>query len=92
IRLLWSPHTSIRQEALTNILKLAAKLKESSYEEKDQLWLLLSELAESSRPLVGAGPVASPLVAFALHSLDILKNPLHCLYAKVNTYLTRAPL
>ncbi|KAF3355059.1 hypothetical protein VdG1_07112 [Verticillium dahliae VDG1] len=32
IRLLWSPHTSIRQEALTNILKLAAKLKESSSE------------------------------------------------------------
>ncbi|KAM0323499.1 hypothetical protein ACHAQA_008779 [Verticillium albo-atrum] len=92
IRLLWSPHTSIRQEALTNILKLAAKLKDSNYEEKDQLWLLLSELAESSRSLVAAGPVSSPLVAFALHSIDILKNPLHCLYTKVNTYLTRAPL
>ncbi|KAM0270428.1 hypothetical protein ACHAQH_009447 [Verticillium albo-atrum] len=92
IRLLWSPHSSIRQEALTNILKLAAKLKESSYEEKDQLWLLLSELAESSRPLVSAGPVPSPLVAFVVHSIDILKSPLHCLYTKVNTYLTRAPL
>ncbi|ROT41833.1 hypothetical protein SODALDRAFT_346983 [Sodiomyces alkalinus F11] len=92
MRLLWSEHLSIRQEALTNLLKMAAKIKESSYEEKDQLWLLLSELAESSKGLVPSGPVASPLVAFALHSVDIIKNPLHCLYPKVNMYLTRSPV
>ncbi|KAL2761140.1 hypothetical protein ACRALDRAFT_1078420 [Sodiomyces alcalophilus JCM 7366] len=92
MRLLWSEHMSIRQEALTNLLKMAAKIKESSYEEKDQLWLLLSELAESSKALVPSGPVASPLVAFAVHSVDIIKNPLHCLYPKLNMYLTRSPV
>ncbi|KAF9881583.1 putative ribosome biogenesis protein Urb1 [Colletotrichum karsti] len=92
IRLLWSEHASIRQEALTNIMKMAAKFKESSYEEKEQIWLLLSELVESSRPLVTRGPVASPLVAFAIAALEVLKNPLHCLYAKVNTFLTRGPV
>ncbi|KAK0377204.1 ribosome biogenesis protein Urb1 [Colletotrichum limetticola] len=92
IRLLWSEHGSIRQEALTNILKMAAKFKESNYEEKDQIWLLLSELAESSRALVTRGPVASPLVSFAIASLEVLKNPLHCLYAKVNSFLTRGPV
>ncbi|KAL0944637.1 ribosome biogenesis protein urb1 [Colletotrichum truncatum] len=92
IRLLWSEHASIRQEALTNILKMAAKFKESSYEEKEQIWLMLSELAESSRILVTRGPVASPLVSFAISALEVLKNPLHCLYAKVNTFLTRGPV
>lgn len=92
MRLLLSEHASIRQEALTNLLKMAAKIKESSYEEKGQLWLLILELAESSRGLVAKGPVASPLVAFAIHSLEVLKNPLHCLYPKVNAYLTRSPV
>jgi nucleolar pre-ribosomal-associated protein 1 len=90
--LLSSRHTSVRKEALTNILKLAARLKESSYEEKDQIWLLLSELAESSRPHVDAGPVPSAFTAFATHAIEVLRNPLHPLYPKVNTFLTRSPM
>ncbi|KAF4125276.1 nucleolar pre-ribosomal-associated protein 1 [Geosmithia morbida] len=94
ISLLASEHVHIRKEALTNILKMASKVKESSYEEREQIWLLLSELAESSRPLVdgGTSPVPSPLIAFATHSLDVLRSPLHPLYAKVNTFLTRSPV
>lgn len=92
IRLLSSEHTNIRKEAFTNILKMAAKFKASSYEEKDQMWLLLSELAESSRQQVDIGPVPSAFVAFAIHALDVLKSPLHPLYPKVNTCLTRSPV
>jgi nucleolar pre-ribosomal-associated protein 1 len=92
VHLLLSPHTHIRKEALTNLLKLAAKVKESSYEEKDQIWLLLSELAESSTHLVSDGPVPSPFVAFTIHAIDVLRNPLHVLYPKVNTFLTRGPV
>lgn len=92
IRLLSSSHTNIRKEALTNILKMAAKIKESSYDEREQVWLLLSELAESSRSHLDSGsPIPSPLVAFAAHALDVLKNPSHPLYPKVNAFLTRAP-
>ncbi|KAM0194275.1 hypothetical protein ACHAPA_005181 [Fusarium lateritium] len=92
IRLLSSSHTNIRKEALTSILKMAAKLKESSYEEKEQVWLLLCELAESSRDQVDKGPVPSAFTAFAIHSLEVLKNPLHPLYPKINSYLTRSPV
>lgn len=91
IRLLGSSHASIRMEALTNILKLAAKIRASTHSEKDQIWLLLSELAESSREHVSAGPVPSAFTAFAIHALPVLLNPLHALYPKVNKYLTRAP-
>lgn len=92
VRLLASEHIHIRKEALTNILKMAAKIKESSYEEKDQVWLLLSEAAESSSRLVGDQPVPSAFTAFAVHALDVLRNPLHPLYPKINTYLTREPV
>ncbi|ETS01973.1 hypothetical protein M419DRAFT_98705 [Trichoderma reesei RUT C-30] len=92
IRLLASEHTSIRKEALTNLLKMAAKIDESSYEEKKQVWLLLSELAESSRPQVDSGPVPSAFIAFSIHALEVLKNPLHPLYPKINSFLTRSPV
>ncbi len=92
VKLLASPHTNIRKEALTNILKMAAKMDESSYEEKKQVWLLLSELAESSKPQVDAGPVPSSFISFSVHALEILKNPLHPLYPKINAYLTRSPV
>ncbi|KAJ2971894.1 hypothetical protein NQ176_g7468 [Zarea fungicola] len=92
VKLLASPHINIRKEALTNILKMAAKIDESSYDEKKQVWLLLSELAESSKPQVDAGPVPSSFISFAVHALDVLKNPLHPLYPKINAFLTRGPV
>ncbi len=92
VKLLASPHINIRKEALTNILKMAAKIDASSYEEKKQVWLLLSELAESSKPHVDAGPVPSSFISFTVHALEVLKNPLHALYPKINAFLTRGPV
>ncbi|KAL3955296.1 hypothetical protein ACCO45_010859 [Purpureocillium lilacinum] len=92
VRLLLSEHTNIRKEALVNILKMAAQIKESSYEEKTQMWLILSEVAESSRAQVEVGPVPSAFTAFTVHAIDILRNPLHPLYPKINSFLTRSPV
>lgn len=91
ISLLASEHTSIRKESLIGISKMAAKIKDSSYEEKEQVWLLLSELVESCRSQVDDGPVPNTIVAFGRHALEVLKDPLHCLYGKINTFLTRGP-
>ncbi|KAI8953689.1 ribosome 60S biogenesis N-terminal-domain-containing protein [Xylaria longipes] len=92
ILLLSSEHASIRKEALTNVVKMAAKIKESTYEEKEQIWLLLMELAESAKDPIGSGPLPSILVVFACRALDVLKNPLHCIYEKVNLFLTSGPV
>ena len=92
VMLLTSEHTSIRKEAVINLLKMAARVRESSYDEKDQVWLLLSELVESSKGRVGDGPLPSHTAAFACHALEVVKNPLHPLYAKVNTFLTAGPV
>ncbi|KJZ78069.1 hypothetical protein HIM_02706 [Hirsutella minnesotensis 3608] len=91
-RLLLSEHINIRKEALTSILKMAARIKESSHEEKMQVWLLLCELAESSKAQVEKGPVPSAFVAFTIHGLEVLRNPLHPLYPKLNSFLTRSPV
>ncbi|KAI2624179.1 ribosome 60S biogenesis N-terminal-domain-containing protein [Hypoxylon sp. NC1633] len=91
IRLLSSEHSSIRKEALTNIVKVAAKIKESAYENNEQVWLLLMELAESARNPITEEPLPSMIVAFACKALEVLMNPLHCLYEKINLFLTSGP-
>ncbi|ROW13150.1 hypothetical protein VPNG_04781 [Cytospora leucostoma] len=91
ISLLASEHTSIRKEALVSISKIAAKINESSYEEKEQVWLLLSELVESCKGRFDEGPVPNTVVAFTKHALGVLKEPLHCMYGKLNTFLTKGP-
>jgi nucleolar pre-ribosomal-associated protein 1 len=89
--LLVSEHASIRKEALVNILKAAAKIQQSEYEEKEQIWLLLSELAETASGNINNGPLPSTIVSFACHALNVLRDPLSNLYPKVNVFLIRAP-
>lgn len=91
ISLLVSEHTSIRKEALVNIAKMAAKIRESSYEEKDQVHLLLMELVESCKGHVDTRPIPNYIVAFARNALEVLQDPLHCLYGKINTFLIKGP-
>lgn len=88
--LLASEHSSIRKEALTSIIKIAAKVKESTYEEGEQVWLLLSELIETAKENDGT-VLPNTILAFVCRALDILRNPTHCLYPKINTFLTRGP-
>lgn len=91
ISLLASEHISIRKEALTSVSKMAVKIHESTYEEKEQVWVLLSELVESCKAQVGAGPVPNVIVAFARHALAVLKDPHSALYGKVNAFLIKGP-
>ncbi|KAH7630780.1 ribosome 60S biogenesis N-terminal-domain-containing protein [Sordaria sp. MPI-SDFR-AT-0083] len=97
ISLLASEHASIRKEALVNILKIAAKVQQSEYEEKEQIWLLLSELAETARVAAvsqavnAVAPLPSTIIAFACHAVNVLRDPTHSLYPKINSLLTRGP-
>ncbi|EPE06124.1 ribosome biogenesis protein urb1 [Ophiostoma piceae UAMH 11346] len=97
VGLLVSSEDSVRRSALVNLTNMAAKMRESAYDEKDQVWLLLSELVESTKAWMTDKetadlPVPSHIVSFTCHALDVLRNPLHCLYAKLNTFLTAGPV
>jgi len=91
VMLLSSPHLSARKEAMSNIAKLALRLKSSSYEEREQIWLLLSELMETASPHIAEQAIPTIITAFASHALSVLRDPLHCLYPKVNKYLSQGP-
>lgn len=92
VSLLASEHIGIRKEALTNILKMAAKIQQSDYDEKEQCWLLLSELAETAKGNIDTSPLPSPIISFACHGLEVLKTPLHTIYAKINSFLISGPI
>ncbi|KAI5868462.1 ribosome 60S biogenesis N-terminal-domain-containing protein [Durotheca rogersii] len=92
ICLLSSAHVSIRKEALVAIAKVSAKIKDSTYENKEQVWLLLMELVESARGAIDDGPLTNMMVAFACKAVEILADPLHCLYEKLNLFLTNGPV
>ncbi|KAI0132508.1 ribosome 60S biogenesis N-terminal-domain-containing protein [Xylariales sp. AK1849] len=91
IWLLSSEHLSVRKESVTSVLKIAAKIKESTYEENEQVWLLLSELAETVKRN-DESTIPSTIIAFVCRALDVLKNPTHCVYPKLNRFLTRGPV
>jgi nucleolar pre-ribosomal-associated protein 1 len=91
VMLLSSEHLSVRKEAVTNISKFAAKLKDSSFEEKEQIWLLLSEVVETAKLIVDQEPLATVIVAFASYSIVVLQDPLHYLYVKINKFLSGGP-
>jgi nucleolar pre-ribosomal-associated protein 1 len=91
VALLSSPTLSARMEALTNINKLALKLRDSSYAEKEQIWLLLSEAIETARPHIQQGPLPSPISVFVSQAIAVLQDPLHCLYPKINKFLSQGP-
>lgn len=91
IMLLSSEHFSVRKEAMTNISKIGAKLKESSFEEKEQVWLLLCEVVETSKKIVNREPFPTIISSFASHSVAVLCDPLHCLYPKINKFLSQGP-
>jgi nucleolar pre-ribosomal-associated protein 1 len=91
IMLLSSEHLSFRKEAATTILKFAAKLKESTFEEKEQIWLLLCEVAETARKVIDQEPLPTIIAAFASNAIAVLNDPLHCLYPKINTFLSQGP-
>ena len=91
ILLLSSEYLSVRKEALTSLAKFAAKLKESPFEEKEQVWLLLSELTETAKKTISDDPLPTIITSFASHAVPVLIDPLHVLYAKINKFLSLGP-
>ncbi|KAF2838715.1 hypothetical protein M501DRAFT_975439 [Patellaria atrata CBS 101060] len=90
---LCSKYPDIRRQALYNIRKLMGRVKasEMSYEEWEQIYLLLGELVESASPSLDETALPYVVGTFATRALAVQANPDHILYAKVNTFLLRGP-
>lgn len=87
---------SIRLQALPAIRKLMVKVQESTHEEKDQIYVILGELAETANSPLLPVPVSQqplPYIAtvFFTHALSVLQDPSHFIYPKLNKYLNKSP-
>ncbi|KAI9713612.1 MAG: hypothetical protein M1820_000995 [Bogoriella megaspora] len=86
-----SAHFSVRQEAIANITKLAAKINSSSHIEKVQFWLLLMETAETAKDADNESPLPHVASIFAARAVSIQADPTHFLYIKINKHLNKGP-
>ncbi|CAD6504790.1 BgTH12-00293 [Blumeria graminis f. sp. triticale] len=92
IMLLSSKYLEVRKETVTNLSKIAFKLKDSNFGEKEQIWLLLSEISETAKTVIDVEPLPSVISAFASHAVNVLKDPSHFLFPKLNKFLLRGPI
>lgn len=87
-----SPISELRLQSFQTIQSLTFTLDTmSTYEGKSQVYLLLGELLESLRRYGLDRPPPSIFPQLAIMSLDVLIDPTHGMYGKVNRFLLSAP-
>ncbi|EFR00164.1 hypothetical protein MGYG_03169 [Nannizzia gypsea CBS 118893] len=86
-----SEHEEVRRQAMAGLTRFMAKLKESSFEERQPIYILIGELMETVKGLVLNTPAPFIVGELAVRMLVILTNPSHKLYGKINTFLNKSP-
>ncbi|KAK4981887.1 hypothetical protein LTR66_009633 [Elasticomyces elasticus] len=86
-----SADSNVRMQAVVALWRFAAKVLASSYAERDQVYLLLTELIETCSERPDDTPLPYTASTFAAQALRILTDPTHVLYPKINRFLLRAP-
>lgn len=90
---LCSAYGDIRKQGLTQLNRLKLQLRTSTYENAFQVSLLIGELTETFELRHRGGDTALPYIAgtFAVRALQVLTQPHHYMYPKVNGFLIRGP-
>ncbi|RAH69186.1 NPA1/URB1 family protein [Aspergillus aculeatinus CBS 121060] len=88
---LCSAHEEVRRQAFANVTRFMAKLKDSKYVEWRSVYILTGELLETVKQIGLESPVPWIVGECASSCLDVLTNPMHKLYGKVNKFLQKAP-
>lgn len=90
---LCSEHEEVRRQALANVARFMAQLKESKYTEWRSVYLLTGELLETvvALGLNTGAPIPWIVGECAANCLAVITSPLHKVYGKVNKFLQKAP-
>lgn len=89
-----SPHHSIRIQTLTALRTFINQLQSPSctYPEKEQLYILLSELLETAQPILETGKEFSGLATcWASHAVGVVSDPTGVMYPKICEFLMSRP-
>ncbi|ORY02070.1 ribosome 60S biogenesis N-terminal-domain-containing protein, partial [Clohesyomyces aquaticus] len=88
---LCSKHAEIRLQAAVNIRQLIANIEANKDQEFTQLRLLLGETLETVERNGNDGPLPYVGGVFAARAVNILADPTHVLFGKVNKFLLKRP-
>ncbi|GAB7346267.1 hypothetical protein MBLNU457_4992t1 [Dothideomycetes sp. NU457] len=88
---LCSKYPEIRKQGLTALRGMWKKFPESGYEGKEQADLLVGELIETASGIIDERPMSYIGGSFATHALQVLTDPTHFMFPKVNRYLLKDP-
>ena len=90
---LCSEYPEIRIQARAQLQIFATKIRVSTLEDKDAIHLCIGEVTETYEHHCLPESKALPYLAgtFATHTLQVLMQPTHCMYPKINKYLNKGP-
>ncbi|RMY01236.1 hypothetical protein D0866_15819 [Hortaea werneckii] len=90
---LCSKHSDIRRQGHIQLRSLAFKLRTSTVDDKDLLCMLLGEVIETFEQQCLPKDHHLPYLTgtFATRALNVLQEPTHFIYPKVNRYLIKSP-
>lgn len=90
---LCSQHSDIRKQGFAQLNKIKLQLHTSSLENSAQLALLLGEITETFEQQYYKPDIALPYIAgtFGVRAVQVLTEPSHHIYPKMNRYLIRGP-
>ncbi|EEH06735.1 conserved hypothetical protein [Histoplasma capsulatum G186AR] len=88
---LCSEYEEIRRQAGAAIPRFMVKIRESTYEESQSIYILAGEILETAKDVGLEAPLPYIAGELAARILMVLTNPLHTLYGKVNKFLNKGP-
>ncbi|KAL8686150.1 MAG: hypothetical protein Q9218_007312, partial [Villophora microphyllina] len=88
---LCSKYVDIRKQALAEVRSWMKRLLASSYSEREPLYLLTGELVETVKDSISDTALPYFAGVMVTELSQILADPLHFLYAKVNKFLNKGP-
>jgi nucleolar pre-ribosomal-associated protein 1 len=79
------------RDSTVKVCEILKNLQQSTYSEKGTLLILVGELVETAKAARFARPMASIFTEFAAEAIEILNQPSHPMYGKINKFLQRGP-
>lgn len=91
MKLLCSQQEELRLQAVSDLSRFGHRLQQ----ERDRIWrpmtILVGEIVETAKDIGLGNPFPSVLAESGLKFVEVLRDPLHFMYAKVNRFLNKGP-
>ena len=88
---LCSSYREIRSQALINLRLCLSRLRDPQFSEREQIYLLLGEVAETAAETFNDRTLPSFAGSLTVQSISVLGDPSHIMFSKLNQFLSKSP-